>query len=384
VDVLCAGGEVRLKRQYRWKKGKVGIFPADAALGIGQSNISPGARELFVLMGMTQDFDQARADLKRVGGLSISKEQLRHKTLAEGNNARKVRDSGQLAAAWSVDQAKLPDGKTRAYGGVDGVLTPAVTQAEKDKRRRSHITRRQQRGKAGVSNLKPLPPPKPGSDEKYKEKKIGMFYNQDKTCRHLFVSQHNCKQFGPLLAEYARQIGLDRADQIICLIDGAIWIYRQICSALLCVTTILLDFFHLAEHVHATARCCLGETETARTWAAQLLAMAKTSNVTGMLAAIDQMRKKIRSPAKRKSADGLKQYISKRRNKMLDYAAALRNGQDIGSGPTEATCKTLTLRLKRPGMKWDDDNAAAIMSLTAMRESGQWQAYWQEQRKNAA
>ena len=158
-------------------------------MGIGQSNISPGARELFVLMGMTQDFDQARADLKRVGGLSISKEQLRHKTLAEGNNARKVRDSGQLAAAWSVDQAKLPDGKTRAYGGVDGVLTPAVTQAEKDKRRRSHITRRQQRGKAGVSNLKPLPPPKPGSDEKYKEKKIGMFYNQDKTCRHMFVTQ---------------------------------------------------------------------------------------------------------------------------------------------------------------------------------------------------
>jgi hypothetical protein len=70
---------------------------------------------------------------------------------------------------------------------------------------------------------------------------------------------------------------------------------------------------------------------------------------------------------------------------MLDYAAALRNGQDICSGPTEATCKTLTLRLKRPGMKWDDDNAAAMMSLTAMRESGyQWQAYWQEQAKNAA
>jgi hypothetical protein len=384
VDVLCAGGEVRLKRQYRWKKGKTGIFPADAVLGIGQSNISPGARELFVLMGMTEDFDQARADLKRVGGLSISKEQLRQKTLAEGNNARKVRDSGQLPAAWSADQAKLPDGKTRAYGGVDGVLTPAVTQAEKDKRRQAHITRRQQRGKAGVENLKPLPPPKAGSDEKYKEKKIGMFYNQDKTRRHVFVTQHSSKKFGPLLAEYARQIGLDRADQIICLIDGAIWIYLQICSALLCVTTILLDFFHLAEHVHATARCCLGETETARAWAAQLLVMAKTSDVAGMLTAIEQMRKKIRSPAKRKSADGLKQYISKRRNKMLDYAAALRNGQDIGSGPTEATCKTLTLRLKRPGMKWDDDNAAAMMSLTAMRESGQWQAYWQEQRKNAA
>jgi hypothetical protein len=118
VDVLCAGGEVRLKRQYRWKKGKAGIFPADAVLGIGQSNVSPGARELFVLMGMTQDFDQARADLKRVGGLSISKEQLRQVTLAEGNNARKVRDSGQLPAAWSADQAKLPDGKRQTPSGA--------------------------------------------------------------------------------------------------------------------------------------------------------------------------------------------------------------------------------------------------------------------------
>jgi hypothetical protein len=382
--VLSAGGEVRLKRQYRWSRGRTGICPADAALGIERSNLSPGARELCVLMGMTEDFEQARADLKRVGGLTISKERLRQVTMAEGNNARKIRDSGQLPAAWSADQAKLPDGRTRAYGGVDGVLTPSVTQAEKDKRRQAHVTRRQQRGKTGVENIKPLPPPKAGSDEKFKEKKIGMFYNQDKTRRHVFVTRQNSKKFGPLLAEYARQIGLDKADQIICLIDGAIWIYRQICSALLCVTTILLDFFHLAEHVHATARCCLGETETARAWATQLLAMAKTSDVTGMLAAIEQMRKKVRSPAKRKNADGLKQYISKRRNKMLDYAAALLNQQDIGSGPTEATCKTLTLRLKRPGMKWDDDNAAAVMSLTAMRESGQWPAYWQEQRKNAA
>jgi hypothetical protein len=362
----------------------MGIYPADVALGIERSNVSPGARELCTLMGMSQDFDQARADLKRVGGLSISKERLRQVTVTEGNNATKVRDNGQLPAAWSADQAKLPEGQTRVYVGVDGVLTPAVTQVEKDKRRQAHITRRQQRGKAGVSNLKPLPPPKAGSDEKFKEKKIGMFYNQDKTRRHVFVTPRTCKKFGPLLGEYARQIGLDQADQIICLIDGAIWIYLQICSALLCVTTILLDFFHLAEHVHATARCCLGETQTARAWAAQLLAMAKASDVAGILAAIDTMRKKLRSPAKFKSADGLKQYISKRRNKMLDYAAALRDGQDIGSGPTEAMCKTLTLRLKRPGMKWDDDNAAAVMNLTAMRESGQWNAYWQEQRTKAA
>ena len=55
--------------------------------------------------------------------------------------------------------------------------------------------------------------------------------------------------------------------------------------------------------------------------------------------------------------------------------AALAKGWDIGSGPTRAMCKNLTLRLKRPGMKWDTDNAAALMNLVAVRESGQWEQY---------
>jgi hypothetical protein len=89
------------------------------------------------------------------------------------------------------------------------------------------------------------------------------------------------------------------------------------------------------------------------------------------------------TPAKKKSVAGLTQYISERRG-MLDYAKAIEEGKDIGSGPTEASCKTLTLRLKRPGMKWDGDNAAAMMNLIAMRESGQWQIYWQQEARKAA
>ena len=379
VDVLSAGGEIRLSRQYRWKKDVGGLCPADGAIGIGQSNVSPGARELCCLMGLSSDFEQARSDLKRVGGLVLSKERLRQVTEGEAANARKLRDDGRLPAAFCAQDAKLADGTTRLYVGVDGVMTPAVTQAEKDKRRRKHMTARQQRGKAGIGNLKPLPPAKPGSDEKYKEKKIGVIYNQDKTLRHVFATDSTAKDFGPLLASHARAVGLEKADQTICLIDGAAWIYRQVCQALLFIHLILLDFFHLAEHVHATARCCLGETPAARTWSASCLSKAKASDIKGMLNDIDALEKKVRSKAKRKSTGDLRRYISERRD-MLDYAAAKNEGRDIGSGPTEACCKTLTLRLKRPGMKWDNDNAAAIMNLIGMRESGQWYTYWQQVR----
>ena len=376
MTVQTAAGEFRLFRRYRWAAKQGGGYAADAVLGIEQDTLSPGARELCCLMGVGQNFRQASEDLKKVGGLSLSKEKLRQVVEGEAQAMRKQRDAGALPASWSAGQAKLPDGTTRVYVGVDGVMAPTVTQAEKDQRRRRHITRRQQRGRAGVGNAKPLPPAKAGSDEKFKEMKIGVFYDQTKTFRHVFATEEPSRDFAPLLATHARQIDLAAADQVLGRIDGAVWIYRQVCQALLFIHSILLDFYHLAEHVHATARCCLGEgTSAAADWAMHLLQQAKVSDLKGMLQAIGALGKRVRSGARRKSVCGLRQYIEQRRE-MLDYAGALSAGQDIGSGPTEAECKTLTLRLKGAGMKWDRDNAAAMMNLTALRESDQWDAYW--------
>jgi len=45
----------------------------------------------------------------------------------------------------------------------------------------------------------------------------------------------------------------------------------------------------------------------------------------------------------------------------------------------DATCKALTARLKGPGMRWDADNAEAIVALEALTQSGQWDLYWQSQ-----
>jgi hypothetical protein len=63
---------------------------------------------------------------------------------------------------------------------------------------------------------------------------------------------------------------------------------------------------------------------------------------------------------KRAAADGLLNYVSERREMIL-YPEFTKNGWQIGSGPTEACCKTLTQRLKGFGMRWDADNSEAIM-----------------------
>ena len=40
-------------------------------------------------------------------------------------------------------------------------------------------------------------------------------------------------------------------------------------------------------------------------------------------------------------------------------------------------CKTTTARLKRSGMRWDADNADALMALAGLEQSDQWKLYWQ-------
>jgi len=380
VRVLTADGEIELERRYFWAKGSGGVFPADASVGIEQGRVSPGAREILCRLGMVQDFRQAADDAARIGNVPVGREKLRQLVESEAATVARARNSGRLKAAWTSADAKVTVGAsgeslTRVYAGVDGVMAPTVTQQEKDKRRKNQSIRRQQRGAAGVGNAKPLPPARAGSDERFKEMKIGLFYDQQKKHRHAFVTEANSEAFGPLLKAHAEQVAFEQADECISLTDGAKWIAGQICRMLLLIKVMLLDFYHLSQHVHAAARICLGETQEAKDWAGARLKEIKELGVTPVLAAIDTMAKKIRAPAKRQSLRGLRDYVVAR-VELLNYPMALANGYDIGSGPTEAMCKTLTLRLKRPGMKWDRDHAAAMMNLTALYDSGQAKAYW--------
>src|SRR5262249_39575959 len=58
-----------------------------------------------------------------------------------------------------------------------------------------------------------------------------------------------------------------------------------------------------------------------------------------------------------------------------DYRAC---GWDIGSGPTEAACKSVGARLKQSGMRWVEAGAAQVAPLRALYLSGAatWDAFW--------
>ena len=62
----------------------------------------------------------------------------------------------------------------------------------------------------------------------------------------------------------------------------------------------------------------------------------------------------------------------------MDYAQSVALNHPIGSGVTEAACKTIVKqRLGQSGMQWKDKGAGVILSLRALsHSSGRWEQFW--------
>ena len=70
-------------------------------------------------------------------------------------------------------------------------------------------------------------------------------------------------------------------------------------------------------------------------------------------------------------------YLQNQKGRM-NYSYSVERNWPIGSGVTEAACKTLIKhRLCKSGSRWKDDGALAVLSIRALRLTpGRWQEFW--------
>ena len=64
-------------------------------------------------------------------------------------------------------------------------------------------------------------------------------------------------------------------------------------------------------------------------------------------------------------------YFHAHENRM-DYRAARRAGEPIGSGPVEATCRQGQCRFKRPGQFWSTAGDEALLCLESFWRNDRW------------
>ena len=137
----------------------------------------------------------------------------------------------------------------------------------------------------------------------------------------------------------------------------------------------VVDFYHASERLWAMAAALFGaDGRAAAAWAKRMAKLLQKQNGPfRVLHAAARLRKERKLPKGReKEYRKAYEYIRKR-TRFMRYAEYARVKIPLGSGVTEAACKTVvTQRLKLSGMRWTKAGAQVVLDLRAMLLSGIW------------
>ncbi len=135
----------------------------------------------------------------------------------------------------------------------------------------------------------------------------------------------------------------------------------------------VLDFFHVCAYVGKLRDALFGEK--GQDWFRRMRQWlkARSQGVANILrSAMQHLGETKMSKAKEEEFWKAYRYL-RRHARWMDYPRYRRQGLPIGSGVTEAACKTVfTQRLKRSGMRWNRETGQTILDLRVLHLSGVW------------
>jgi hypothetical protein len=373
---LTVNGRLAVRRTVYWSAQSGTVIPIDQWLGLTEHRVSPGVREMCCREALHCAFEVASANLQRTAQLSLDGRTLREIVENQGRAVEAAQQRGTLRPAFTAADCR----DQTLVSGADGVMVPQVTQAQKDKRR---ATEAAQRRALGRSSTAAVGRPKAGSEGPFREFKLVAFYDPDKTHCHVVATAGDSTEAGRLMRREARRLHLAQAKVKYAVSDGAEWIANEYQRQLPMMDAHILDYYHLREHVlQASQGLYDKDAPKAEAWREEMMGCVWKQ---GSLVLLDRLGSYLRrhpTGPKHEAVEDLREYVRKR-VAMTDYPTFRPLGYECGSGPTESLCGRLTDRLKGPGMRWDTDNAEAMMALASLYHSGLWDTYWKSVRAMA-
>lgn len=142
----------------------------------------------------------------------------------------------------------------------------------------------------------------------------------------------------------------------------------------------ILDFYHAMQRVGTMAEMLFGvNSHEGQAWTRKMGKLLKKPNgVSRVLHSAAALRRR-RGLSGERAREFAKSYrYLQQRTKWMRYHAYQGNHLPIGSGVTEAACKTIfTQRLKLSGMRWTKAGAQVILDLRVVLLSGVWGRVYQ-------
>jgi len=335
-------------RRPRWRCDDCDrdYYPHDAILCFLERRVSWAlAKVVSRLAAQLGSFDEAGDSLQADYGVHLAKETIR--TVAEAAGQHVLQQEDELRQRIKQRQAPLPESEqTPAKACVFADGTTVHSEGDWHEIRVTTVTT---------------------------EDAEGRLLARQSRARFLPVDE-----IAWVLLLMAREVGYANAPLRAFVADGAQWLWR-IAEQYFHRAVQILDWYHLAEHVHKAAKVVCGEgTEAAQQWSKRLKDELWQGRGSVVLELVRADLAKLRSPSKREALEELATYLEHNLGR-VDYPRYRELGLPIGSGQVEAQCKTLVgARCKQAGMRnWTYAGAEGVLRLRAAKQDGSFDALWE-------
>jgi hypothetical protein len=343
------------------ENGEPGLHPLWIRLGIGAGSATPALLERVARMSVDHTQTEVRAWLVREYGLVWSNDRLRAALAGFRRALLPFVAELQQARLWTwLAQAERSRGRHRPVLAVgrDGIMIPMRQGGYREGSTATVSVYDRRRQRLGTIYLGQMPEAKQAT--------------LSRTLTALLMATLTAWQ-GPLpRLAYITDKGSAPDDYYRCVLKKM----KHPRDAKPLTWEWVLDFYHVCSYVGKMADALFGpETPAGAQWFAKMRRWLRDrpQGAAQVLRSATQLLDR-RPMTKTHKAEFWKAYRYVRRHRRwMDYQGYRRRGLPIGSGVTEAACKTVfTQRFKRSGMRWHHESGQVILDLRVIHLSRIW------------
>jgi hypothetical protein len=365
--VLTVVGEVEFVRPwYLCSQCHNGQFPADAALDIDRTELSPGVRRMLALVGSEAPFDHGRRQIQLLAGLEVTTKSVERTAESIGEDIAR-REQKEVDRAVQLDLPMIVGSSIPVlYIQMDGTGVPVV--------------KKETVGRAGKAD---------GLPAHTREVKLGCVFTQTTWDEQGYAIRdpgsttytgaiETAVEFGKRLYLEAWNRGWSRAQMKVVIGDGAEWIWNNADQHFPGAVQIV-DLFHARQHLWSLARLLhSGDIPRQKQWMLRHQPKLDDGKIEKLVRFLRQINAS--TPALAETIRIEAAYFERNAHRMR-YPEFRRQHLFVGSGVIEAGCKTVIgSRLKQSGMFWTLRGANAIIALRCCQLNNRIENYWETRR----
>lgn len=345
-------GAIRPERAYyHCPECQRGYVPLDHQLGLGPDSLSGELEQALCLLAARMPLEETADTLQRLLKVEVDDNTVQRAARRVGSEMV-TQQERRAERAWrkaKPPEMEVEEAPQRLYISVDGTT--------------AHLQEGWKEVKvAAIYETEELPQ----ADGSMDIKAVRITY---------VVSFAEAQTFARYVYLEAARRGLEKAQEVVVLGDGAEWIWNRV--ARFCNRPVeIVDFYHASEHVWNAGQALHGEgTEETEHWVTLRLEELLQQGPEALIASFKQAMVGASATAK---ADLVREsnYFDNHQHRM-QYPTLRAAGYHIGSGSVESACKRIIgARLKQAGMIWTREGAQAIAQLRATVLCNRWDAFW--------